>query len=125
MLGNSVTLNFGAPGEADYKVLKLIREGDFQTEYLLIEEERTLTLLIRHSTEKALVNGQKMDRHNVTFRISENPTVTYPQGRTFEQYTVFRAPKGTVPASPVMVALNTANVEFVATNAVAVVGWEG
>lgn len=92
MLGETITVDVGTIADPDPKVIPLINNDGYSGEYQLKESDRTHQVLIRHSTDKQAVNGQKMDRHVVTYRQFELPTVLFPQGRTIEAYTVFRAP---------------------------------
>jgi hypothetical protein len=61
MLGDSISITINAVA----KVLKKINQDSYSSEYLLRETDGEWRLKIRHSTEKALIQGEKMDRHNV------------------------------------------------------------
>ena len=92
MLGTTITVNVGTIADPILKVIPLINNDGYSGEYQLKESDRTHTVIVRHSTDKQPVNGQKMDRHVVTYRQFELPTTVYPQGRTKETYTVIRVP---------------------------------
>lgn len=94
MLGSTITINVGTIADPDDKVIPLINNDGYSGEYRLTESDRTHTVLVRHSTDKATVNGRKMDRHVVTYRQFVHPTEIYPLGYTKEAYTVFRIPSG-------------------------------
>lgn len=78
MIGNTITINNGAS-----KVLTLIKEGDYSSEYLLKDSASEFRLNIRHSKTKA---GQ--DRHNVELVENVYPTTEVPLGRTRKFYFV-------------------------------------
>jgi len=78
MIGNTITINNGAA-----KVLTLIKEGDYSSEYLLKDTLSEFRLNIRHSKTKA---GQ--DRHNVELVENVYPTEAIPAGRTRKFYFV-------------------------------------
>jgi len=66
--------------------LAKVNQDGYSSEYRLIDGETKYSAFVRHSTEKNLTNGLKMDRHQVLFRIEEAPTEVYPQGRLSESY---------------------------------------
>lgn len=78
MIGNTITINNGAA-----KVLTLIKEGDYSSEYLLKDTLSEFRLKIRHSKTNA---GQ--DRHNVELVESVYPTEAVPLGRQRKFYFV-------------------------------------
>lgn len=78
MIGNTITINNGAA-----KVLTLIKEGDYQSEYLLKDTASEFRLQIRHSKTKS---GQ--DRHNVELVENIYPTAEVPAGRVRKFYFV-------------------------------------
>jgi hypothetical protein len=92
MLGTTITVNTGTIADPVEKVIPLINNDGYSGEYQLKESDRVHTVIVRHSADKQLVNGQKMDRHVVTYRQFELPTEIYPQGRLKETYTVIRVP---------------------------------
>lgn len=83
MFGNTLTINTGTLADPVEITLKLVNEGNFQSEYRLVEEDRAHKVMIRHSTEKAKVRGRPMDRHNVTYQQDIFPTETLPEGQIF------------------------------------------
>lgn len=61
MIGNTITITVGATP----KVLTLINEGGYASEYLLTEALSEFRMRIRHSKTKATASNPSMDRHNV------------------------------------------------------------
>lgn len=78
MIGNTITINNGAA-----KVLTLINNDSYSSEYLLKDTLSEFRLKIRHSKTKA---GQ--DRHNVELVESVYPTEALPSGRQRKVYFV-------------------------------------
>lgn len=60
MIGNTITINNGAE-----KVLTLINQDAYASEYLLKDSASEFRLRIRHSKTKATATRVAMDRHNV------------------------------------------------------------
>lgn len=108
MFGNSITLNIGTIADPVEIELPRINQDGYSSEYQLKESDRTHQLIIRHSTEKTKVNGQLIDRHNVTYRQRMNPTELAPQGSLREAYLIFRMPQTAVldDVAPVLAGLN-------------------
>lgn len=92
MFGNSITINIGTIADPVEVILPRINQDGYSSEYQLKEADRTHQVVIRHTTEKTKVNGQQMDRHNVTYRQRKAPTELAPQGTLFEAYLVVRMP---------------------------------
>lgn len=61
MIGNTITLTVGAAA----KVLTLINQDAYSSEYLLKDSASEFRLRIRHSKTKATATRIAMDRHNV------------------------------------------------------------
>jgi len=61
MFGDTITLTVNAVAKA----LKKINQDSYSSEYLLRETTGEYRLKIRHSSEKALLRGESMERHNV------------------------------------------------------------
>lgn len=92
MFGNSITLNIGTIADPVEVILPRINQDGYSSEYQLKEADRTHQVQIRHTTEKNKVNGQTIDRHNVTYRQFVLPTELAPQGSLREAYVVLRMP---------------------------------
>lgn len=99
--------------------LSRINNDNFGSTYLKKAAGLEIRLNVRHSYEKAGVNGQ-YERHNIdlthtTWDTEGKPTVT-------QVYEVIRPLRGTDGslASKIAVGLNA----FIATNGTAIVGWE-
>lgn len=78
MIGNSITINNGAA-----KVLTLINNDNYASEYLLKDTASEFRLKIRHSKTKA---GQ--DRHNAELVETVYPTEALPNGKVRKFYFV-------------------------------------
>lgn len=61
MFGDSISITVNAVA----KTLKKINQDSYSSEYLLRESTGEFRLKVRHSKEKALMQGETMDRHNV------------------------------------------------------------
>lgn len=61
MIGNTITITVGASA----KVLTLINQDGYSSEYLLKDTASEFRLRIRHSKTKASAAQISMDRHNV------------------------------------------------------------
>lgn len=61
MLGDTISITVNAVA----KTLKKINQDQYSSEYLLRETDGEYRMKVRHSTDKALVRGERMDRHNV------------------------------------------------------------
>ncbi|UJQ85885.1 MAG: putative coat protein [Leviviridae sp.] len=80
MLGSTMTVTLdGSGGTA--KVLPLINQDNYSSEYFLDETLIQYRATVRHSTDTVKVGTQDYDRHVVTFERFEKPTTTYPLGR--------------------------------------------
>lgn len=109
---------------------KLVREGNYASEYRLRDSASDIAVNIKHSIESKLVNGERMDRHYVsikrTFYPGTDNGVAYP-AREYEAYVVMRTPHnddtGRVGAvlDNLVYALNTANTDGIRQE---VLGWE-
>jgi hypothetical protein len=92
MFSNPLPINVGTIADPVLVNLPSINQDGYSKEYQLKEADRTHQVVIRHTTEKTKVNGQSIDRHNVTYRCRMNPTELYPQGSLREAYLVVRMP---------------------------------
>lgn len=93
MFSNELTLNVGSEATPVEKQFERINQDNYSSEYRLKDGDNIYVFRIRHQTEKNKVKSSIMERHNVTITYNEAPTDTYPLGRTFEAYTVIRAPQ--------------------------------
>lgn len=83
MIGNTITINNGAA-----KVLTLINQDGYSSEYLLKDSASEFRLKIRHSKTKGGANGVAQDRHNVELVEYVFPTEAIPLGRYRKFYYV-------------------------------------
>lgn len=117
MLGDSIILTVNAIA----KTLKKINQDSYSSEYLLKEASGEYRLKVRHSTEKNLVRGETMDRHNV--ELSRTVYGTAPD----DGYTVIIASTLRNPQRVEAVEVDQysdALADFVKANGVLLVGWE-
>lgn len=94
MLGNTLTITLdGSGGTA--KVLPLINQDGYSTEYFLDEGTTTYRAKIRHSRDKVKAGSQNFDRHSVTFSRFVKPTEAIPLGSLSEvTFTIRNDPNG-------------------------------
>lgn len=118
MLGDTLTITVNAVAKA----MKKINQDAFTSEYLLRETTQEFRTKVRHSKEKALVSGKQMDRHNVEFTQTIYPSVTYPTGLVRQVYVVLR--NSTDDDATLVDQLSDGLMDYVKTNAPAIVGWE-
>lgn len=92
MLGGSLTITLdGSGGTA--KVLPLINNDNYSSEYFLDEATVWWKAKVRHSTDTVKAGTQGFDRHTVTFQRFLKPTTTYPLGLLTEViYTIRNSP---------------------------------
>jgi len=80
MLGSTLTITLdGSGGTA--KVLPLINQDNYGSEYFLDETLVQYRATVKHSTDTVKSGTQDYARHSVTFERYEKPTTTYPLGR--------------------------------------------
>jgi hypothetical protein len=91
MLGSSLTITLdGSGGTA--KVLPLINNDNYSSEYFLDETLVSYRAKVRHSTDSVKPGTQDFERHVVTFQRFVKPTTTYPLGQLTEViYTIRRS----------------------------------
>jgi hypothetical protein len=118
MLGDTLTITVNAVAKA----MRKIKDGDYDAEYLLREATQEFRAKVRHSTEKSLVNGLKVDRHNVEVTQTIFPSVTYPDGYMRQVYTVIRNLQ--TDSATEVDYLSDAVADWVKTNCPSLVGWE-
>jgi len=94
MLGTSLTITLdGSGGTA--KVLPLINQDGYSTEYFLDEGLITYRCKIRHSRDTVKAGTQPYDRHVVTFTRFVKPTTAIPLGSQTEvSFTIRTDPNG-------------------------------
>jgi len=92
MLGSTLTVTLdGSGGTA--KVLPLINQDGYSSEYFLDETLVTYRAKVRHSKDTVKAGTQPFDRHTVTFQRYLKPTTTYPLGILTEViYTIRTSP---------------------------------
>lgn len=95
MLGTALTLTLdGAGGTA--KVLPLINQDGYSSEYFLDDTTVTYRAKVRHSRDNVKAGTQAFDRHVVTFSRYVKPTTTAPLGSLSEiSFTIRCDPNGT------------------------------
>ncbi len=88
MLGSTLTITLdGSGGTA--KVLPLINQDGYSSEYFLDETTTQYRATVRHSNDTVKQGTQDFIRHTVTFERFVKPTTTYPLGlRSQVIYTV-------------------------------------
>ncbi len=95
MLGTSLTITLdGSGGTA--KVLPLINQDGYSSEYFLDEGLVTYRAKVRHSRDNVKAGTQNFDRHVVTFSRFVKPTEAVPLGSLSEiSLTIRNDPNGT------------------------------
>jgi hypothetical protein len=94
MLGTSLTITLdGSGGTA--KVLPLINQDGYSSEYFLDDTTVTYRAKVRHSRDSVKANTQAFDRHVVTFERFVKPTEAIPLGSLTQiSYTIRNDPNG-------------------------------
>lgn len=83
MLGSTLTITLdGSGGTA--KVLPLINQDGYSSEYFLDEATVQWRAKVRHSNDNVKAGTQDFQRHTVTFVRYLKPTTTFPLGITTE-----------------------------------------
>jgi hypothetical protein len=95
MLGTSLTITLdGSGGTA--KVLPLINQDGYSSEYFLDDTTVTYRAKVRHSRDSVKAGTQPFDRHVVTFERFVKPTEAIPLGSLSQiSFTVRNDPNGT------------------------------
>jgi len=95
MLGSTLTITLdGSGGTA--KVLPLINQDGYGSEYFLDDTTVTYRAQVRHSNDTVKAGTQKFERHSVTFTKYVKPTTTYPLGLQSQViWTIRRDPQET------------------------------
>lgn len=94
MLGTTLTITMdGSGGTA--KVLPLINQDGYSSEYFLDEGTITYRTKVRHSRDTVKAGTQPFDRHVVTFSRFVKPTEVAPLGSLSEvSFTIRNDPNG-------------------------------
>lgn len=94
MLGTSLTITLdGSGGTA--KVLPLINQDGYSSEYFLDDTTVTYRAKVRHSRDSVKSGTQPFDRHTVTFTRFVKPTEAIPLGSQSEViFTIRSDPNG-------------------------------
>lgn len=94
MLGSSLTITLdGSGGTA--KVLPLINQDGYSSEYFLDETAVQYRAQVRHSHDNVKAGTQPYDRHTVTFTTFVKPTTDVPLGSTSQViFTIRMDPNG-------------------------------
>jgi len=89
MLGSTLTITLdGSGGTA--KVLPLINQDGYSSEYYLDEALVWYRAKIRHTTDSTKAGAQTFSRHTVTFQRFVKPTTLAPSGLLSEVITTIR-----------------------------------
>lgn len=95
MLGTTQTITMNGSG-GTAKVLPLINQDGYSTEYFLDEGLVTYRTKVRHSKDTVKAGTQPYDRHVVTFTRVVKPTEALPLGSSSEvSFTIRNDPNGT------------------------------
>jgi hypothetical protein len=124
MLGTTLTITLdGSGGTA--KVLPLINQDGYSTEYFLDDTTVTYRAKVRHSRDTVKVGTQPFDRHVVSFHRFVKPTEAIPLGSLSEvSFTVRSDPNGT--ASDIIDVSEAMSFYMVKAGGIAakLLGWE-
>lgn len=97
MLGTTLTITLdGSGGTA--KVLPLINQDGYSSEYFLDDTTVTYRAKVRHSRDKTKAGTQSFDRHSVTFSRFVKPTEVIPLGSLSEVTLTIRNDPNGAPA---------------------------
>ena len=103
MLGTTLTITLdGSGGTA--KVLPLINQDGYSSEYFLDDTTVTYRCKVRHSKDNVKAGTQAFDRHTVTFTRFRKPDATYPSGSTSECIFTIRCDPNGVAADTIDVS---------------------
>lgn len=94
MLGSTLTITLdGSGGTA--KVLPLVNQDNFSSQYYLDDTTVVYSATVRHSSDTVKAGAQKFDRHTVTFDRFVKPTSSTDLGsRSQVIYTIRNDPNG-------------------------------
>lgn len=94
MLGTTLTITMNGSG-GTAKVLPLINQDGYSSEYFLDEGLVTYRAKVRHSRDTVKAGTQPFDRHTVTFTRYVKPTEAVPLGSQCDiVYTIRSDPNG-------------------------------
>jgi hypothetical protein len=95
MLGSTLTITLdGSGGTA--KILPLINQDGYSSEYFLDDTTVTYRAKVRHSRDTVKAGTQAFDRHSVTFSRFVKPTEAIPLGSQSDiSFTIRSDPNGT------------------------------
>jgi hypothetical protein len=124
MLGSTLTITLdGSGGTA--KVLPLINQDGYTSEYFLDDTTVTYRAKVRHSRDTVKAGIQPFDRHSVTFTRFVKPTSSIPLGsQTDVLFTIRTDPNGT--ASDIIDVSEAMSFYMVKAGGIAakLLGWE-
>jgi hypothetical protein len=103
MLGTTLTITLdGSGGTA--KILPLINQDGYSSEYFLDETTVQWRAKVRHSTDNVKAGTQDFNRHSVTFQRFLKPTTTFPLGQLSEIIYTLRCSKDDVSSDVIDVS---------------------
>jgi len=123
MLGTSLTITLdGSGGTA--KVLPLINQDGYSSEYFLDDTTVTYRAKVRHSHDTVKAGSQAFDRHTVTFTRYLKPVGTTPGSQSEITFTIRNDPNGT--ASDIIDVSEAMSFYMVKAGGIAakLLGWE-
>jgi len=123
MLGTTLTITLdGSGGTA--KVLPLINQDGYSSEYYLDDGLITYRAKVRHSSDTVKAGAQKFDRHTVTFTRYLKPTTTAAGSQSEVTFIVRNDPNGT--ASDIIDVSEAMSFYMVKAGGIAakLLGWE-
>lgn len=123
MLGTSLTLTLdGSGGTA--KVLPLINQDGYSSEYYLDDTTVTYRAKVKHSRETVKSGAQAVDRHSVTFTRYLKPVGDTPGSQSEVQFIIRSDPNGT--ASDIIDVSEAMSFYMVKAGGIAtkLLGWE-
>lgn len=123
MLGTSLTVTLdGAGGTA--KVLPLINQDGYSSEYYLDDGPVTYRAKVRHSRDTVKAGSQPYERHSVTFTRFLKPTTTASGSQSEITFTIRNDPNGV--ASDIIDVSEAMSFYMVKAGGVAakLLGWE-
>lgn len=118
MLGNQITVTINAVA----KILKLVNQDNFGAQYFLREPTGEYTVKVRHSREKGMLRGERMDRHNVELTYTNFGAGGLDDGYTTVVSTTIRNADRAPAAETDHLQKGVA--DFCKTQGLAIVGWE-
>jgi hypothetical protein len=100
MLGSTLTITLdGSGGTA--KVLPLINQDGYSSEYFLDETLKSYRATVRHSEDNVKAGTQDFERHVVTFECFVKPTTTFPLGQLTQVIFTIRRSAASVAADDI------------------------